>query len=113
MKLRMIFAISRTRPRKHLNVVWNIFSSQNIQSERAVLRDKAGAVCQTVLLEIWFNSRLALSACCQGSAIRRQLLTSDIISNLQQLIRVCPVSERYLLQFQNNTAQPFVTTYKL
>jgi hypothetical protein len=73
MNLRMVLAILRTRPRKYLNIVRKVFSSQNIQSEGVVLRDKASAVCQSVLLEMWFNSRSALSACCQGSAIFRQL----------------------------------------
>ena len=110
MKLRMVFAILRTRLRKHLNIVWKVFSAQNIQSERAVLRDKAGAVCQSVLSETWFNSRLALSACCQGNAILSywHLTLSVICSSLS-----VPCHQRYLLHFQNNTTQPFVTTYKL
>ena len=97
MKLRMVLAILRTPLRNHLNIVWKVCRSQNILSERAVLRDKAGAVCQSVLLETWFNSRSVLSDCCQGNAILRQLLTSDIISNLQQLI--CPVSREITLTF--------------
>jgi hypothetical protein len=57
MKLRMVLATLRTRPRKHSNIVWNVFSSRNIQSERAVLRDKAGTVCQSVLLETLIPDR--------------------------------------------------------